>query len=175
MASSAPTIVEIELRKGQSGRHGALKDRYSKSVSGLGFNIRGGIDNVHIGTDPGIFVTTIKPNGAAAKDGTLRIGDKILEVNGTSLRQVSHKEAVRCFQDTGDVIKMVVETGAEARIEKVYHFLPSQFLIHKNLLPFQMLKEQKSPVSVPTEATETTQSDGGDAQRLDDAGWLRRV
>eukprot|EP00731_Ephydatia_muelleri_P027755 Em0019g628a len=138
MASSAPTIVEIELRKGQSG---------------LGFNIRGGIDNVHIGTDPGIFVTTIKPNGAAAKDGTLRIGDKILEVNGTSLRQVSHREAVRCFQDTGDVIKMVVETGAEARIEK-------------------MLKEQKSPVSVPTEAIETTQSDGGDAQRFSNKRML---
>ena len=49
-------------------------------ISGLGFNIRGGVDNVHIGTDPGIFVTTVKPNGAAAKDGRLLPGDKILEV-----------------------------------------------------------------------------------------------
>ena len=133
MASSAPTIVEIELHKGPSG---------------LGFNIRGGIDNIHIGTDPGIFVTTIKPNGAAAHDGTLQIGDKILEVNGTSLRQVHHKEAVRCFQDTGDVIKMVVETGAEARISK-------------------MLKEQShESKSIPTEAGEqtTTEHDCGNSQ-----------
>ena len=47
---------------------------------GLGFNIRGGTDNIHVGSDPGIFVTTVKPSGAAAKDGRLTAGDKILEV-----------------------------------------------------------------------------------------------
>ena len=49
-------------------------------AAGLGFNIRGGTDNIHVGDDPGIFVTTVKPNGAAAKDGRLQSGDKILEV-----------------------------------------------------------------------------------------------
>lgn len=48
--------------------------------AGLGFNIRGGIDNMHVGGDPGIFVTTIRPSGAAAVDGRLSTGDKILEV-----------------------------------------------------------------------------------------------
>ena len=47
---------------------------------GLGFNIRGGLDNVHVEGDPGVFVTTIKMNGAAAKDGRLQPGDKLLEV-----------------------------------------------------------------------------------------------
>ena len=49
-------------------------------LSGLGFNIRGGTDNMHVGKDSGIFVTTVKPNGAASKDGRLQPGDKILEV-----------------------------------------------------------------------------------------------
>ena len=49
-------------------------------ITGLGFNIRGGTDNMHVGNDPGIFVTTIKPAGAAAMDGSLHTGDKILEV-----------------------------------------------------------------------------------------------
>ena len=49
-------------------------------AAGLGFNIRGGTDNIHVGDDPGIFVTTVKPNGAAAKDGRLHPGDKILKV-----------------------------------------------------------------------------------------------
>jgi len=53
----------------------------SLSTSGLGFNIRGGLDNMHIPGDPGIFVTTIKMNGAAAKDGRLEVGDKLLEVS----------------------------------------------------------------------------------------------
>ncbi len=49
-------------------------------LSGLGFNIRGGTDNMHVGKDSGIFVTTVKPNGAASKDRRLQPGDKILEV-----------------------------------------------------------------------------------------------
>lgn len=48
--------------------------------TGLGFNIRGGIDNQHVGHDSGIFITTVKPIGAAARDGRLQPGDKILEV-----------------------------------------------------------------------------------------------
>ncbi len=38
------------------------------------------MDNIHIRNDPGIFVTTVRMNGAAAKDGRLQKGDKILEV-----------------------------------------------------------------------------------------------
>ena len=53
----------------------------SCAITGLGFNIRGGLDNIHIKNDPGIFVTTVRMNGAAAKDGRLQKGDKILEVS----------------------------------------------------------------------------------------------
>ena len=35
---------------------------------------------MHVGRDPGIFITTIRPSGAAALDGRLSSGDKILEV-----------------------------------------------------------------------------------------------
>jgi C-terminal processing protease CtpA/Prc len=56
-------------------------DAFKQGLSaGLGFNIRGGIDNYHVVSDPGIFITTVKVNGAAAKDGRLQPGDKILEV-----------------------------------------------------------------------------------------------
>ena len=50
-------------------------------ISGLGFNIRGGKDNIFVGSDPGIFVAMVRPDGAAAKDGRLQAGDKILEVS----------------------------------------------------------------------------------------------
>ena len=49
--------------------------------SGLGFNIRGGVDNPHIPGDSGIFVTKVRENGAAFIDGRLKEGDKILSVS----------------------------------------------------------------------------------------------
>ena len=39
------------------------------------------MDNIHVANDQGIFVTTIKMNGATAKDGRLMPGDKLLEVS----------------------------------------------------------------------------------------------
>lgn len=49
--------------------------------TGLGFNIRGGVDIPYVQGDSGIFVTKIREDGAAFLDGRLREGDKILEVN----------------------------------------------------------------------------------------------
>lgn len=48
---------------------------------GYGFNIRGGIDNCHVGDDPGIFVSSMRPDGSAAKDERLKKGDKVLSVS----------------------------------------------------------------------------------------------
>ena len=56
-------------------------------TAGLGFNIRGGIDNHHVEGDSGIFVTTVRVDGAAAKDGRLAPGDKILEVTAITSQQ----------------------------------------------------------------------------------------
>ena len=53
---------------------------FINSFPGLGFNIRGGVDNPHIPDDPGIFVVQIREKGAASQDGRLREGDKIIAV-----------------------------------------------------------------------------------------------
>lgn len=47
---------------------------------GLGFNIRGGKDSPYIPGDPSIFITRINSDGAAARDGRLSVGDKLIEV-----------------------------------------------------------------------------------------------
>lgn len=102
-ATSDSNVEEIELDKG---------------VTGLGFNIRGGIDNHHVENDPGIFVTTVRVDGAAAKDGRLAPGDKILEIDGFDLRQVTHATAVKKFHETSSKVLLKVERGAEQRVSK---------------------------------------------------------
>ena len=49
--------------------------------SGIGIAIAGGCGKQHVLGDDGIFVTKIIPGGAADKDGTLALGDCILEVH----------------------------------------------------------------------------------------------
>lgn len=48
---------------------------------GLGFNIVGGVDLQYVVNDSGIYVSKIKEDGAAALDGRLQEGDKILAVS----------------------------------------------------------------------------------------------
>uniref|UniRef100_A0A6I8NJI7 FERM and PDZ domain containing 2 n=1 Tax=Ornithorhynchus anatinus TaxID=9258 RepID=A0A6I8NJI7_ORNAN len=57
----------------------------------------------------GIFVKSIIPGGPAAKDGQIRIGDRLLEVDGVSLRGVTHKEAVESLKSLGQVARLVLE------------------------------------------------------------------
>lgn len=47
---------------------------------GLGFSIAGGIGNEHVKDDDGIFVTKIISGGAAEEEGTLSVGDRIMQV-----------------------------------------------------------------------------------------------
>uniref|UniRef100_A0A3B3I4E4 palmitoyl-protein hydrolase n=1 Tax=Oryzias latipes TaxID=8090 RepID=A0A3B3I4E4_ORYLA len=58
-----------------------------RGPTGLGFNIVGGVDQRDAMNDSGIYVSKIKEDGAAALDGRLQEGDKILSINGTKLER----------------------------------------------------------------------------------------
>jgi len=84
-----------------------------RGKTGLGFNIKGGKDMQLFKGDNGIYVAKLKEDGAAAIDGRLKVGDKILEVNGVSLENVKHEVAVSTFVKAGGNVTMVVQPGAE--------------------------------------------------------------
>ncbi|XP_076441827.1 synaptojanin-2-binding protein-like [Babylonia areolata] len=84
--------------------------------TGLGFNIRGGTDIPHVPGDNGIFVTRLKEDGAAFRDGRLKEGDKILAVNGKSIENVTHNEAVQIFITAGNTVELKVQHGAYAEL-----------------------------------------------------------
>jgi len=79
-----------------------------KGCKGLGFSIAGGVGNQHIVDDNGIYVTKIISGGAAAEDGKLKVGDRILTVDGRSVIEVSHEHAVRILQQTTDIVNLRV-------------------------------------------------------------------
>lgn len=53
--------------------------------------------------------------GAAARDGRLKVGMRILEVGNHSLLGMTHTEAVRVLRGTGDTLVMLVCDGFDPR------------------------------------------------------------
>ncbi|XP_053367509.1 protein scribble homolog isoform X24 [Clarias gariepinus] len=85
----------------------------------LGISIRGGARG-HAGnpfdpTDEGIFISKVSSCGAAARDGRLKVGMRILEVGNHSLLGMTHTEAVRVLRGTGDTLVMLVCDGFDPR------------------------------------------------------------
>nr|DBA23937.1 TPA: hypothetical protein GDO54_011648 [Pyxicephalus adspersus] len=81
----------------------------------LGISIRGGAKG-HPGnpvdpTDEGVFISKVSSSGAAARDGRLKVGMRILEVNQQSLLGMTHTEAVQALRGVGDTLLILVCDG----------------------------------------------------------------
>ncbi|XP_049784169.1 protein lap4 isoform X9 [Schistocerca cancellata] len=83
-----------------------------KEGGSLGFSIIGGTDHSCTpfgATEPGIFISHLVPGGIAAQSGKLRMGDRILKVNGEDITKYTHKEAVMALLKPGDEIHLAVQ------------------------------------------------------------------
>ncbi|XP_006612190.1 protein lap4 isoform X4 [Apis dorsata] len=90
----------------------------------LGMHIKGGLrgqkGNPLDHTDEGVFISKINSGGAAKRDGRLKVGMRLLEVNGTSLLGATHQEAVNILRCSGNTITLVVCKGYDkSEIEPV--------------------------------------------------------
>ncbi|XP_036685861.1 protein scribble homolog isoform X3 [Balaenoptera musculus] len=89
----------------------------------LGISIRGGAKG-HAGnpcdpTDEGIFISKVSPTGAAGRDGRLRVGLRLLEVNQQSLLGLTHGEAVQLLRSVGDTLTVLVCDGFDTSAPEV--------------------------------------------------------
>ncbi|XP_050533577.1 protein lap4-like isoform X2 [Daktulosphaira vitifoliae] len=90
----------------------------------LGMHIKGGLRG-HRGnpldkSDEGVFISKINSGGAAKRDGRLKVGMRLLEVNDISLLGVTHQEAVNCLRTAGQKIHMIVCKGYDkAEIDRL--------------------------------------------------------
>ncbi|CAM4591661.1 unnamed protein product [Caretta caretta] len=67
--------------------------------------------------DGGIYVKSVIPRGPADKDGQIKKGDRLLEVDGISLCGITHKQAVECLKKSGQVVRLLLERGRHKSAE----------------------------------------------------------
>ncbi|CAL4256480.1 unnamed protein product [Meganyctiphanes norvegica] len=77
-----------------------------RGEDGLGFSIVGGFGS-NLGDLP-IYVKSVFERGAAAREGTLRRGDQILEVNGESLAGLTHGDAVSILKEARGTVALTI-------------------------------------------------------------------
>uniref|UniRef100_A0A671MLX4 Ras-associating and dilute domain-containing protein n=1 Tax=Sinocyclocheilus anshuiensis TaxID=1608454 RepID=A0A671MLX4_9TELE len=88
-----------------------------KGPYGLGMGL---IDGLHTPLNsPGIYIRTLIPDGPAAADGRLCIGDRILAVNGTSLIGADYQSAVDLIRLGGGRLRFLVATSDLEVSEKI--------------------------------------------------------
>ncbi|XP_012271241.1 protein lap4 isoform X3 [Orussus abietinus] len=132
-ATHQEAVMEL-LRPGDSivltVQHDPLPESYQELViikepgEKLGMHIKGGLrgqrGNPLDHSDEGVFISKINSDGAAKRDGRLKAGMRLLEVNGTSLLGATHQEAVNILRCSGNIIKLVVCKGYDrGEVEQV--------------------------------------------------------
>ncbi|XP_036159491.1 protein scribble homolog isoform X15 [Myotis myotis] len=77
-----------------------------RQTGGLGISIAGGKGSTpYKGDDEGIFISRVSEEGPAARAG-VRVGDKLLEVNGVALHSAEHHQAVEALRGAGTTVQM---------------------------------------------------------------------
>ncbi|XP_050549103.1 disks large homolog 1-like isoform X2 [Daktulosphaira vitifoliae] len=117
---NAGDVVTLYLKRRKKESYDESDNSYSikeiglkKIDGGLGFTIAGGVGNVHLPGDNGVYVTKILEGGSAHNDGRLQVGDKLIAVKNTlkgniNLENVTHEEAVAALKDTGELVTLVI-------------------------------------------------------------------
>ncbi|XP_074501820.1 tyrosine-protein phosphatase non-receptor type 13 isoform X2 [Sebastes fasciatus] len=100
VCSRSPSILSL-----RSGERFIVE--LKKSSGSLGISVAGGTNtSVRFG---GIYIKSLVLGGAAEQDGRIQIGDRLLEVDGSNLRGVTHHQAVECLKRTGEAVSLLLE------------------------------------------------------------------
>uniref|UniRef100_A0A8C7GGY6 Membrane-associated guanylate kinase, WW and PDZ domain-containing protein 2 n=1 Tax=Oncorhynchus kisutch TaxID=8019 RepID=A0A8C7GGY6_ONCKI len=77
-----------------------------KSVKGFGFSIRGGREY-----KMDLFVLRLAEDGPAIRNGRMRVGDQIIEINGDSTRDMTHARAIELIKAGGRWVRLLLKRG----------------------------------------------------------------
>ncbi|XP_027899133.1 membrane-associated guanylate kinase, WW and PDZ domain-containing protein 2a isoform X8 [Xiphophorus couchianus] len=77
-----------------------------KSMKGFGFSIRGGREY-----KMDLFVLRLAEDGPAIRNGRMRVGDQIIEINGESTRDMTHARAIELIKVGGRRVRLLLKRG----------------------------------------------------------------
>ncbi|XP_070709534.1 protein scribble homolog isoform X1 [Pempheris klunzingeri] len=107
--------LAFNLETTPSGPHERLSTCLIRNDKGLGFSIAGGKGSTPYRTgDTGIYISRIAEGGAAHRDSTLRVGDRVISINGVDMTEARHDQAVALLTGTSPTISLLVERDLNA-------------------------------------------------------------
>ncbi|XP_069368713.1 protein scribble homolog isoform X26 [Paralichthys olivaceus] len=102
--------IAFNMEPSLSGPRQRLSTSLFRNDKGLGFSIAGGKGSTAYRTgDTGIYISRIAEGGAAHRDSTLRVGDRVISINGVDMTEARHDQAVALLTGTSPTIALLVE------------------------------------------------------------------
>lgn len=97
-----------------------------------GTGVTGSCGNPFDPQDESVFVSKVSPEGAVHRDGRIKLGMRIVEVNGHSLLGASHDESVDIIKKAGNSIMFIVCDGYNNMPGAALHCQVRKIAIAKN-------------------------------------------
>ncbi|XP_037401361.1 inaD-like protein isoform X1 [Pygocentrus nattereri] len=166
-----PSVMQEEEEDPEQATEG-IRQRYGelpgelllveleKDRQGLGLSLAGNRDRSCMS----IFVVGITPGGPASRDGRIRVGDELLEINNQVLYGRSHQNASAIIKSAASKVKLVLLRNEDAINQMAVPPVPTQssFLSNENLTaapvpadkpqpPESLLLSRSSPESITKE------------------------
>lgn len=132
----------------------------NKKLAGLGISIEGTVE-VEGGIEkrPHHYIRSILSDGPVAKDGTLRPGDELLQVNEHKLQGLGHTEVVKILKELPCNVKMVCARGSRSpsviNTSQNFEAFESRSIVPSGHLILQGLLKAQSESSLFTSSSNT--------------------
>uniref|UniRef100_A0A8C3E942 Membrane-associated guanylate kinase, WW and PDZ domain-containing protein 2 n=1 Tax=Corvus moneduloides TaxID=1196302 RepID=A0A8C3E942_CORMO len=122
-----------------------------KGAKGFGFSIRGGREY-----KMDLYVLRLAEDGPAIRNGRMRVGDQIIEINGESTRDMTHARAIELIKSGGRRVRLLLKRGTGQVPE--YGMVPSSLSMcmksDKHGSPYFYLLGHPKDTRIPAPSTQ---------------------
>ncbi|XP_066503759.1 inaD-like protein isoform X2 [Hoplias malabaricus] len=144
-----------QVKEGIRQRYGDLQGELllvelEKDRQGLGLSLAGNRDRSCMS----IFVVGITPGGPASRDGRIRVGDELLEINNQVLYGRSHQNASAIIKSAASKVKLVLLRNEDALNQMAVPPVTSQ----SSFLPVNEIHQGPSAAPVPADKPQPPES-----------------